>query len=227
MKRFFISVWSWIRGKGWTTSQGPAVGQSTDAGKASKTVHPECPPDLGKPVMPKNPVVETVKVATMNKVTKTDGSQEDVLKTEQRKVVKTETDKGVPVTVDVTDEPIGKHDKFAPTGKEETTSVPKKPSTEPKPHPKTEEIIKNVDEVKNESKPKLKKQWAAAPTGGKFKNGKMKKPLTARQVYELRWGKTPKGKVVYHMDGDETNFHISNLGTITRSDLMKKNLHGE
>jgi len=115
MKKFFIRLWSWLQKKDQTESKGPAVGQSTDAGKASKTIYP--------------------------------------------------------------------------------------------------------------SSESSKKFFATAKPKGFFKNGKAKKPMTAREMYLEQWGNIPKGKVVHHIDGDETNFHITNLGVILRSDLINKNIH--
>ena len=118
MKKFFIHLSTWIRTGVWTESDGPAVGKSTDAGQATKTIQP----------VPEQP----------------------------------------------------------------------KPS-------------KNL--------------FASAKPKGFFKNGKAKKPMTSREMYLEQWGSIPKGKVVYHMDGDETNFHITNLGVINRSDLINLNIH--
>lgn len=67
--------------------------------------------------------------------------------------------------------------------------------------------------------------FATAKPKGFFKNGKAKKPMTSREMYLEQWGFIPKSKVVYHIDGDETNFHITNLGVINRSDLINLNIH--
>ena len=73
----------------------------------------------------------------------------------------------------------------------------------------------------------LKKLYAKQPANGFFKNGKPKKPLTSRQTYEKHYGEImTKGMVVHHLDGDETNFHISNLNVIKRADLLKLNTKG-
>lgn len=126
MKKFFIQLSTWIRTGVWTTSDGPLVGESTDPGQATKTIHP---------------------VAELSE-----------------------------------------------------------------PHP-----LSNRNPSKN--------LFASAKPKGFFKNGKAKKPMTSREMYLEQWGIIPKDKVVYHIDGDETNFHITNLGVIHRSHLINLNIH--
>jgi hypothetical protein len=97
------------------------------------------------------------------------------------------------------------------------------PAAEPAPAP-----MLTQEELPDEAYEDLAevKLWAAAPSGGTFKNGKPKKALTARETYKKTYGQKsiPKGHVVYHINGDETNFHISNLATSTRAWLLKQNV---
>lgn len=45
-----------------------------------------------------------------------------------------------------------------------------------------------------------------------------------RYVYEQKYGKIPKGYVIFHKDGNKYNDAIENLTAITREELMKKNI---
>lgn len=84
--------------------------------------------------------------------------------------------------------------------------------------------IKADKDTKAIEKKSPKKLWAAAPSRGFFKNGKEKKPLSARETYEKEYGKIiTKGMAVIHVDGDKTNFHISNLNVVKKIDIMKRN----
>ena len=73
--------------------------------------------------------------------------------------------------------------------------------------------------------------YAYPDHGGYFKNGKPKKNLTARQMFEKYQGPIAKGNVVYHVDGDNTNFHRDNLMQTSRINFLnmvmsKPHTHG-
>ena len=45
----------------------------------------------------------------------------------------------------------------------------------------------------------------------------------ARKVYEDTHGEIPRGYVIYHIDGDNSNDRPSNLEAISRAELVKRN----
>lgn len=53
--------------------------------------------------------------------------------------------------------------------------------------------------------------------------GKNNRVRRARKVYEDTYGEIPRGYVIYHKDGDNSNDHPSNLVAISRADLIKIN----
>jgi hypothetical protein len=54
-------------------------------------------------------------------------------------------------------------------------------------------------------------------------DGTNKRKRRPRVVWENYNGELPKGYVIYHIDGDKNNDHISNLEAITRAELLKRN----
>lgn len=53
--------------------------------------------------------------------------------------------------------------------------------------------------------------------------GKNKRIRRARKVYEDTYGEIPRGYVIYHKDGNNSNDNPSNLVAISRAELVKKN----
>lgn len=53
--------------------------------------------------------------------------------------------------------------------------------------------------------------------------GKNNRVRRARKVYEDAYGEIPRGYVVYHKDGNNSNDHPSNLVAISRAELVKRN----
>lgn len=53
--------------------------------------------------------------------------------------------------------------------------------------------------------------------------GKNKRVRRARKVYEDTYGEIPRGYVIYHKDGDNSNDRPSNLIAISRAELVKRN----
>jgi len=51
-------------------------------------------------------------------------------------------------------------------------------------------------------------------------NERVRRP---RKNYEDAFGKIPKGYVIYHKDGNKDNDHPSNLESISRAELLKRN----
>lgn len=53
--------------------------------------------------------------------------------------------------------------------------------------------------------------------------GKNKRVRRARKVYEDTYGEIPRGYVIYHIDGDNSNDQPSNLEAISRAELVERN----
>lgn len=53
--------------------------------------------------------------------------------------------------------------------------------------------------------------------------GKNNRVRRARKVYEDTYGEIPRGYVIYHKDGNNSNDHPSNLVAISRAELVKRN----
>ncbi|MDY9924878.1 HNH endonuclease [Methanosarcina sp.] len=53
--------------------------------------------------------------------------------------------------------------------------------------------------------------------------GKNNRVRRARKVYEDTYGEIPREYVIYHIDGDNSNDHPSNLEAISRAELVKRN----
>ncbi len=52
-------------------------------------------------------------------------------------------------------------------------------------------------------------------------NKRKRRPVA---VYEEKYGKIPKGFVIYHKDGDKDNDSPENLEAISRAELLRRNL---
>ena len=113
--------------------------------------------------------------------------------------------------------PIIKSNKSTDKGMASHTVYPTEPTKETLP----DECYEDLAEVKKAVIP-----YSRAISKGKFKNGRLKGNMTGREAFEYYNGKgaIPKNYLVYHIDGDETNFHKKNLGTITRAGLLKINI---
>lgn len=53
--------------------------------------------------------------------------------------------------------------------------------------------------------------------------GTNKRVRRPRYIYEQVYGEIPKGYVIWHIDGNKDNDHISNLEAITRAEMVKRN----
>jgi hypothetical protein len=53
--------------------------------------------------------------------------------------------------------------------------------------------------------------------------GKNNRVRRARKVYQETYGEIPRGYVIYHKDGDNSNDHPSNLVALSRAELVKIN----